>query len=392
MRTAFVAPMIARVNLASNTDRRRTVAIDFRGFDELSGGGQFRYCIDLINGLSAADSEFRFLVLGTKPEPIPQIANAFRENVHFSYASIPRFAGRGRLYADQLRYFVWLRQKPVSLLHALHTFLPIASPVPLVATVYDLMFELFPEYEAITQSREYRLYRWSFQRSVSRAIAISATTADDVARLWKFPHDRISVVHLSSDNFGPGTETEESDGLTIFSPYNLEPRKNLATLLKAVSEIQARGISARLLLFGRAAVNAEREIAFQKEVKDLGIDSSVCLTGVVSDADLNRLLHSATMFVFPTLYEGFGLPVLEAMRAGSLVVCHKASAMAEVLGDAGIKVDMTDTKALADALEAGYRNREMRREFKRLAMVRGQEFSTEKMVRQTLEVYREALA
>jgi hypothetical protein len=101
-------------------------------------------------------------------------------------------------YRDLLRYGAVLRRERVQLLHALHSFLPILAPCPIVATIYDLMFELFPEYAQAVRSRPYRIYRWIARHRARRIIAISETTASDLERLWHVDRRRIDVLQLGS--------------------------------------------------------------------------------------------------------------------------------------------------------------------------------------------------
>jgi glycosyltransferase involved in cell wall biosynthesis len=400
-----------------------TVAIDFRWLDHLSvGNGQYRYAVDLINGLAELDCGMRFVVLGSRAEPVAEIAGVF-ERDEWRYVGKARRLGRFEVFRELWRYFWMLRRLTpppsassgqaqgrllrrktgleggapdhpseisalpwrIDLFHGLHSFVPVWPPVPMVETVYDMMLELFPEYAAAVRSREYRLHKWAFGKFVTRAIAISRTTAADLERLWKFPAEKIDVVYLAAKL--PEIEFELTKGVpTILAPYNLEPRKNLSCLLEAAARLKASGVSFRLVLFGRAAVDDERERRFRHEVARLGLESLVELTGRVSDEELTRLYASCAVFVYPSLYEGFGLPVLEAMSCGARVVAHGASAMAEVVGDAGYLVDMNDVGAIAERIRAA-----MVSDIGERARERARTFSRERMARQTVEVYRRAL-
>ena len=363
------------------------IAIDFRWLDHGSlGSGQYRYAVDLIRGLAELDPEPRFLVLGSKQHPVDEIAGVFRRT-NWRYESVPRLSGKGSLYREQVRYFGLLRGLDVDLLHALHTFVPIYPSVPVIETVYDMMQELFPEYAAVVNSREYRLHKWAFRRFVTRAIAISQTTANDLERLWNFPADRVDVVYLGTKLPEPTAAIAPSGQPIILSPYNLEPRKNLSRLLESAAKLKAGGLDFRLVLFGRAAVNDERERHFQGDLARLGLESSTELTGRISDEALVNLYRQCSVFVFPSLYEGFGLPVLEAMAAGARVVAHHGSAMAEVLGDTGFLTDTTDDNQIASAIKAAMNDRTKLEQ----AQKRSRLFSRERMARETLAVYEKAL-
>ena len=316
------------------------VAFDFSGLDHLNiGNGQYRYCIDLIRGLARASRELRFVVIGSRPEPAAEIRQVF-ENTAWRYTNLPRSRVKGAAYLDHIRFAWWLRRQRVDLLHAPHTFLPLYSRTPAVVTVYDMMSEIFPEYRQRVISRPYRLFKHTVQSRHPTIIAISRTTADDLHRLWSIPSSEIRVVHLGRDPAEPAPDpgarmNELSNTRFILSPYNLEPRKNLRALLLAVAAVRKRHPDVRIVLYGRAALTPEREEQFQKDMHEIGIQDAVILPGFVSEQELASLLRDAAVFVFPSLYEGFGLPVLEAMAAGACVVARNQSAMAEILGDGG---------------------------------------------------------
>ena len=126
-------------------------------------------------------------------------------------------------------------------------------------------------------------------------------------------------------------------------PYNLEPRKNLAALVSAFAQALPAAPAARLVLYGRAAVTPEREVEFDRTVAALGVRQAIVRTGFLTDDQLGWLYRRATIFAFPSLYEGFGYPVLEAMAAGACVVARGASAMAEVMDEAGVAVETAST-------------------------------------------------
>ena len=158
-----------------------------------------------------------------------------------------------------------------------------------------------------------------------------------------------------------------------------------------MSAVRRAAPNVRLVLYGRAAVTPEREAEFRDRVREAGLDAAVSLTGFVSDEDLAWLYRAATLFVFPTLYEGFGIPVLEAMAAGACVVARNQSAMAEVLGDAGVQVETRDPRALAAAIIALLADTERRAVLGRAARERAGRFTQEAMSRGTVAAYMRAL-
>jgi glycosyltransferase involved in cell wall biosynthesis len=179
--------------------------------------------------------------------------------------------------------------------------------------------------------------------------------------------------------------------LFLLSPYNLEPRKNLAGLVRAFACLRPQFPPLRLVLFGNAAWTPERENAFNALIDGLGVRAAVIRLGCVTDAELRWLYRHATLFAFPSCYEGFGLPVLEAMANGGCVVVRNASAMVEVVGDAGALVETIDTPAFAVCIAALLRDPTRRGMLGSAARHRAASFTVERMARLTYESYRQAL-
>lgn len=265
------------------------------------------------------------------------------------------------------------------------------------------MYELFPEYAEAASSRPYRIDRWGVRNCARRVISISSNTANDLNRMWGIPRERVDVVPLGSSFVGStilqsqnlgnrarikGLCSEES----LLSPYNLEPRKNLGALLKAVATLRSQHPKLRLLLFGRAAVDSTRELQFNRTVNELGLGETVHLLGPLEDSDLAWLYAHTTLFVFPSLYEGFGLPVLEAMASGACVVARNASAIAEIAGEAAALVETTDPDSLAASISALLDKSGRRAHLGAAARTRAEAFTIERMARLTYESYCAALA
>jgi glycosyltransferase involved in cell wall biosynthesis len=376
--------------------RNPLVVFDFSGLDRLNiGNGQFRYCVDLITGLAGTRSEFRFVVAGSGDEPPAEIRDVFRDP-SWRYAQFLAARVTGGLYLDHVRFALWLRRQGAALLHAPHTFVPLVSRVPVVVTIYDLMSEIFPEYRARVVSRPYRLFKLGVRKKHPVAIAISQTTAADLARFWHVDRSRIHVVPLGIDAAHPrevcdARVVEAARGTFILSPYNLEPRKNLQALLAAMSAVRRIHPDVRVVLYGRAAVTPERESQFRQEVQALGLGGAIAETGFVQPHELAFLLGRCALFVFPSLYEGFGLPVLEAMHAGCCVVARNESAMAEVLGDAGVQLDTRDVELVARTICTLLDDRQRREAYGSVARTRARQFSRGAMVQGTLTAYRSAL-
>ncbi|HLB88022.1 MAG TPA: glycosyltransferase family 1 protein [Terriglobales bacterium] len=377
------------------------IALDFRWFDGLNMGcGQYRYSVDLIRALARLQPEAEFVLLASRPEPVPELRDIFHTPLNgWRYRQVSRRRSRRSYYLDHLQYGWVLRRERVNLLHALHTFIPIFSPCPVVVTQYDMMFELFPEYAEACRSRPYRIHKWLSRNRVHHIICISETTAADLRNLWGIPQDKMSVIYLGTelpngsamDLSLPQKFGLSSNDRIVLSPYNLEPRKNLASLLQAVARLRPRYNTLRLVLCGRAAVTEDREREFSDLVRQLDLTDRVMKTGFIANEELIGLYQMATIFVFPSLYEGFGLPVLEAMAAGVCVIARDASAMAEVLGNTGELVETKAPESLANAITRLLDDPTLRRRLGDAARERAAMFTTARMAQRTYEAYLIAL-
>lgn len=379
---------------------RPRIALDFSQLDSAAPtSGQYRYVVDLVRGLARLQPDVDFLLLGSHREPVSELQSVFSDHGdRWSYRRAPQQEFRGADYLNHARYSLVLLRERIDLLHSLHAFVPLLAACPIVITVYDLMYELFSEYEQARRSRPYRIHKWAVKHRVRRVLCISETTAADLRRKWAVDDDRIDVVPLGT-SFREALRSESSDferpSLTsppiLLSPYNLEPRKNLITLLQATAFLSSRYADLKLVLFGRAALTAEREANFERELRDLGIEETVVRTGVVTDQQLAKLYQQSTVFVYPSLYEGFGLPLLEAMSMGCCVVARDASAMTEVVGESGVLVETRDAEALASAIATLLDDETLRNDLRRAATQQASQFRLERMVNLTYQSYLTAL-
>ena len=377
------------------------IVLDLGGLDQLRpGSGQFRYAVDLVRSLAEREWPARFVVLGASSVPIDDLRPVFdRGDGRWTYHPFPRSRGTASAYRDYARLALALLRIRADLCHCLHTRAPVVAPCPLVVTILDMMHELFPEYAEAVRSRPYRIFRWVVRRRARRAICISRTTASDLSRLWEIPRERLSVVYLGLRAFGASGACAPDNavlrrlgpGPIICSPLNLEPRKNLSTLLQAYATVLTRFPDARLVLFGKAGWAEDREERYRVLLRRLGLAGRVLETGVVSDADLWWLYRRSSLFAFPSLYEGFGYPVLEAMAAGACPVVRGCSAMAELAADAGVLVEPLTPETLAAALNGLLGDEPGRRALSRAAQKRAGQFTSARMAEETFAAYQTAL-
>lgn len=276
----------------------------------------------------------------------------------------------------------------------LHAPLPAAIPPAghnqkLVVTVHDLAFEHFPR----LFPREWRvLFKLGLRAAARRADAIltpSRNTAEDVLELTTTDPSKIHVVPLAASLHEVNGDVDAHlDRLKIPRPYvlfvgTLEPRKNLVRLVRAYRRVAAAGGPHALVLAGPLGWHAEallRELALEGP-------GEVLLTGSVGPISLDALYRGADCFAYPSLYEGFGLPVLEALARGVPTVAADGSSLPEVFGDAAVGIDPTSVRQLAEAIERVLGDRSLAARLRERGPARAERFSWDDTARRTLEVY-----
>jgi glycosyltransferase involved in cell wall biosynthesis len=284
----------------------------------------------------------------------------------------------------------------VDLVHSLASTAPLWGPFRRVVTVHDLIYARFPEAHAGVRDRGMRVLVPAAARRSDRVIADSLSTRADLVELLGVDSERIDVVPLGLGALAraeplPEQEVRARLGLegrrVLLSLSAKRPHKNLPALLGALARLPAQERPA-LVLPGYPTAH-EREL--RERSRALGLDEDVRFAGWLAEAELEGLWGIADAFAFPSLYEGFGLPVLEAMARGVPVACSNASSLPEVAGDAALLFDPRDEAAIADALRRLLGERDLGERLRARGRERVREFTWERTARATVESYRRAL-
>lgn len=273
---------------------------------------------------------------------------------------------------------------------------PLLKTCRTVLTVYDFVWHFFPETMSASNLLISRLF---IPRSIKRAdriVCISKSTAADLARLFPGHAAVTEVVHLAANDYHPLGQEERVacviqkyrlQGRYILNVGTVEPRKNLSGLLKAFKLLRSRyGTDCRLLIAGGTGW---RNSSIYSTYNECGFtDDEVKFLGYVPDEDMPYLYAGAELFVFPSLYEGFGLPPLEAMACGCPVITSNVSSLPEVVGDAGIMVAPDDTDGLAEAMARVLGDKDLMRQMSLRGLEQAGQFSWERTARQMLDIFR----
>lgn len=367
---------------------------------EKTGVGHYTY--HLIRGLKEVDPTLRVAIM----------AISLRGGHRLSRADLPEgVEARGfNLPANFLYYFWWPRTDAfpaetlvgkADIFHATNYQAPALREAVLVSTIHDVNFVRFPE----MQSRGMRRFIESLPRLLRRSevvLADSHFTRQEILDLYGVPEEKVEVVYpgLNPVFLRPPEEGEvrrvlEAYGLEPpFLAYvgNLHPRKNLVTLLEAFALFRKKDYPHRLAVIGGGGLGRMNDVEFRKlcrRVEELGIGGWVKFTGYVPDEALASLLSRAEMLVFPSLYEGFGLPPVEAMACGVPVVTSRRASLPEVVGDAALLVeDPLDPGEIADKMALLLENEDLRRVLVERGKKNASRFNWNATAERVLSIYR----
>jgi glycosyltransferase involved in cell wall biosynthesis len=263
-----------------------------------------------------------------------------------------------------------------------------------VVTVHDLGYLYYPEAHRLLDRLYLNLSTRYNARAATHLIADSSATKHDLIEHYNVEPDKITVIYPGYDRatFQPVKNKEAIEAVkaryNIAGDYiifvgTLQPRKNLPRLIQGFSNLQSPTSNLQLVITGKKGWLYEE--IFHR-VEELGLEGRTVFTDYVPEGDLPALLSGARLFVFPSLYEGFGLPVLEAMACGIPVVCSNTSSLPEVTGDAAVLVDPLGMEDLATAMECILWDEKLRAGLIERGFEQARKFSWEKCARETLEV------
>jgi glycosyltransferase involved in cell wall biosynthesis len=316
-------------------------------------------------------------------------------NFHVRPSRLPTINPRVRIPWEQVLAPALLKLGRADVYHGVLNVVPLLCPVPSVVTIHDLSPFLFTQ----TFRRVNRAYtQWAIKvasRRATRILAVSEFTKREIVRWLHVPPERVVVTYDAAEpRFRPPDPAElaafrRRAGLPdrfILFVSTLEPRKNVPTLLEAYARIVG-STDAPLMIGGGKGWLYDPIFA---KAEALGLSDRVRFVGFIENDDLPLWYAAATVFTLPSLYEGFGMGLLEAMSCGTPVVTTTSSSLPEVVGDAGIQVSPTDADALADALLRVLNDAELRHEMRERGLRQAQRFSWRETAERTLAAYREA--
>lgn len=282
----------------------------------------------------------------------------------------------------------------VKLYHATEHLLPVISHARNVFTLHDTAYLHFPQYHLLQNRLYLTLMMPRFIQRADAVICVSEATRRDAVKYYNVPAAKLHVIYEGVEpRFAPITDSSMREALR--TKYNLparfilyvstiEPRKNLTTLLKAYAVLHQSQPEIGLVIAGGKGWLYE---SFFAELRALDLERQVQLLGYVPDEDLPALLNCADVFAYPSVFEGFGLPPLEAMACGTPVIVSNASSLPEVVGDAGLLLPPANVQAWVEALRRILNDSALCAELRARGQHRAKQFTWEKAARETLKVY-----
>lgn len=353
-------------------------------------GGIPQYNRQLLGALATLAPEVGFVALQHRKQPQPVVTGVNITPVTLFTPPHHRF--------EPLALPLELLSQRLSLLHCPDVIAPRWRRMPAVVTIHDLAFLLFPEILDANARQYYGQVRDTV-RHADAIIAVSQHTRTDICTLLDVPPERVTVIYeAAAPHFAPvalppqATRQINQHRLTAgtFALFvsTIEPRKNLTTLLRALRLCLDREpqLPYRLVIAGLPGWN---DGPIYQAARDLRLAEQLTWLGGVSQADLHWLYNACRVYANPSLYEGFGLPVLEALACGAAVLAADTSSLPEVAGDAAMLLPATDVEAWAAALARLWTDADLREQLGQRGVAQAAQFSWRRAAHETLVVYRQ---
>lgn len=355
-------------------------------------GGPRTYVLNLIDCLLRIDRENEYVIFYNSKEHLGRFPQAREVVVPFSNPAT-------RLFREHLLMAYHYKKERLDIIHNPKSAISRLKPCRTVATIFDLIPVTNPE----TEKWMARVY-WKLQIPIAARYADFVITSSEFAKKeiigrYGTPGDRIKVIPISYNSHcrpivsGPEAEAVRKKYFIpdkyLLYVGTIQPRKNIGTLIKAYSSLAKAGkIMHKLVITGRKGWLYGPLFEL---IKNEGMEEKIVFTGFVPDEELPYIYNGADLFVYLSLFEGFGIPPLEAMACGVPVICSNTTSLPEVVGDAGILVAPADQKAVEEAILRIIGNPSLRKEMREKGLVQASRFSWERTARETLEVYREVV-
>ncbi len=359
---------------------------------ERNASGIGQYTLRLLEGLVA-----------TGHMPLVLQSGDWPPGLHPDGYQVVRLPGSGLLPAlltlGQVQIGWQARRRGLKLVHDPTGTIPLGlCKAKRVVTLHDAIPYVYPHVSTTMDRLVHHSWLPRAVKHVDAVITISQNSKKDLLEYLPIAEAKITVIAaaagkhfqmMNEEKIAPALERVGVERPYILYVGSVEPRKNLLRLLEAYQEVRKWSQSWRLVIVG--ARNYWKSSPVAQKVKDLGLEGQVKFTGYIPDEDLPALYNGADLFCFPSLYEGFGLPVLEAMACGTPVVTANSSSLPEVAGEAALLVDPYNVTELAAAMRRVLEDPALAEDLRQKGLERVKQFTWEKTARETIAVYEKVL-
>jgi glycosyltransferase involved in cell wall biosynthesis len=367
------------------------VAIDARKLHDFGIGTYIR---NLLRHLAQIDRDSEYVLLCQEPDLA--VAAQLGPNFRAVLEPSPNYSFR-----EQIRVpWVLHRERP-DVFHAPHYVLPPLTRCRSVVTIHDCIHLMFPQYLPSRAAYVYaRASMWSAARQAHRILTVSEASKRDIIHFFNVPPEKVVVVYNAIEERFAVTPSDEAiervrERYQLNHPFvlyvgNIKPHKNLVRLIEAFADLRGRGFDElKLLIIGD---EISKLPALRRAVHSHKLHKHVRFLGYLEGQTLAILYRLASVFVFPSLYEGFGLPPIEAMASGTPVVTSNVSSMPEVTGDAAVLVDPYSVESIMEGIERVLKDPVLSAELREKGIARARQFSWARSVERTRQVYQEVCA
>jgi len=348
-------------------------------------GGNETYASNLIEALAEVDTQNRYTLYVTRQEAIDRYAHRWPNVI------VRKTLPHTPLIRIPLTLAAELRRRPIDILHVQYTAPPLA-PCDTVVMIHDLSFEHIPETFKRRSWMQMRLTVRRTARSASHILTDSEYSRQDILRTYRLPPERVTTTPLAaSSRFKPVNDPQVLAKYGISGDYilavgSIQPRKNIARLIRGYSRmlLQHSDNAPRLVIVGK------RAWLFEDTIRAAAVspaNDKILFTGYVPESDLAALYTGALCFAYPSYFEGFGIPLLEAMRCGTPTITSDRTCFPEVVGDASLIIDPFDEESIAAGLWRMISDAALREQLRSRGFVQSSLFDWRQTARLTLDVY-----
>jgi len=369
------------------------IAINTLGPSKIKAGIG-NYVVNLVKELSKIDKSNNYLIIANKDN-----ADFFDlNNKNFETFIAPKYTTIKllRLLWEQLKLPFILKKNNVDLLHSPGFVAPLIKTTKSVVTIHDMTFFSHAKYHTIFKQIYFGKMIPLSARNTDAIIADSNNTKEEIGKYLDIPGNKITTVYLGAGKeFKPIRKTTAQkillDKYGIHHKFVLfvgmiEPRKNLARLVEAFKNAKDR--NTKLVIVGKKGWHTKE---LSNTIKKVELQNDVIFTGYVPDEDLIMFYNATEFFIYPSLYEGFGIPVIEAMACGCPVITSNISSMKEISGDSAILVEPQNVENITTAIKKLLKNKSLRKELSKSGIERAKFFTWKITAEKTLDVYNKVL-